>query len=79
MNGEEIKLIPPTENGSIFVLNVPYSYHRFYFKAIIYKGESFNFLGYKEDDANVPFILSEHDLPDNGLLSILEYLLTGIF
>lgn len=79
MGEDDIKLIPATEHGSIFVLDVPYSFRRFYFKAIIYKDGSFNFLGYKEDDPKVPFILSEHDLPDGGLLAVLDYLLTGTF
>lgn len=79
MGEDDVKLIPATEHGSIFCLDVTYSYRRFYFRAIIYKDESFNFLGYKEDDRKVPFILSEHDLPDGGLLAVLDYLLTGIF
>ena len=79
MGEDDIKLIPATEHGSIFCLDVPYSYRRFYFRAIVYKNESFNFLGYKKDNNKVPFILSEHDLPDGGLLAVLDYLLTGIF
>lgn len=79
MGEDDVKLIPATESGSIFVLNVPYSFRGFYFRAIIYKDGSFNFLGYKEDNPKVPFILSEHDLPDGGLLAVLDYLLTGIF
>lgn len=77
MGEEDIKLISPTSNNDTFALDVPYSFRRFYFKAIIYKDESFNFLGYKEDNINVPFILSEHDLPDGGLFAILDYLSTG--
>lgn len=77
MGEEDIKLISTTSNNDTFALDIPYLFCRFYFKAIIYKDESFNFLGYKEDNINVPFILSEHDLPDGGLLAILSYLSTG--
>lgn len=79
MGEDDVKLIPATESGSVFYLNTLCPFRGFYFKAIIYKDESFNFLGYKEDNLKVPFILSEHDLPDGGLLAVLDYLLTGIF
>lgn len=79
MEEEDVMLIPTTESGNVFALDVPCPFRRFYFKAIIYKGESFNFLGYKENNINVPFILSEHDLPDGGLFKILEYLSIGEF
>lgn len=76
MGKEDIKLMPPISNGK-FVMDIPCLSCKFYFKAIIYKDESFNFLGYKGDNLNVPFILSEHDLPDGGLLAILEFLSIG--
>ena len=79
MGEEDVKLIPATESGNVFALDVPCSFRRFYFKAIIYKDESFNFLGYKEDNLNVPFILGEHDLQDGDLFAILDYLSTGEF
>lgn len=79
MEEEDVMLIPTTESGNVFTLDTPCSFGKFYFKAIIYKGESFSFLGYKEDNINVPFILSEHDLPDGGLFKILEYLSIGEF
>lgn len=77
MEEEDVKLVPTTESGNVFALDVPCPFRRFYFKAIIYKDESFNFLGYKEDDLNVPFILGEHDLQDGDLFAILDYLSTG--
>lgn len=77
MGEEDVKLIPTTESGNVFALDVPCPFRRFYFKAIIYKDGSFNFLGYKEDNLNVPFILSEHDLQDGDLFAILDYLSTG--
>lgn len=76
MGEEDVKLVPTTESGNVFALDVPCPFRRFYFKAIIYKDESFNFLGYKEDDLNVPFILGEHDLQDGDLFAILDYLST---
>lgn len=79
MEEEDVMLIPTAENGNVFALDVPCPFRKFYFKAIIYKDESFNFLGYKEDNINAPFILSEHDLPDGGLFKILEYLSIGEF
>lgn len=77
MGEEDVKLIPTTESGNVFALDVPCPFRRFYFKAIIYKDGSFNFLGYKEDNLNVPFILGEHDLQDGDLFAILDYLSTG--
>lgn len=77
MGEEDVKLIPTTESGNVFALDVPRPFRRFYFKAIIYKDGSFNFLGYKEDNLNVPFILGEHDLQDGDLFAILDYLSTG--
>lgn len=79
MGKDDVKLIPTTDDGGVFYLDEPYQHQRFYFRAIVYKDESFNFLGYKEDNLKVLFILSEHDLPDEGLLAVLDYLLTGIF
>lgn len=79
MGEDDVKLIPALENGDMLALGVPYSFSRFYFRAIIYKDGSFNFLGYREDDPKAPFILNEHDLPDGGILVVLDYLLTGTF
>ena len=75
MGEEDVKLVSFTDGN----LNIPCLSGKFYFRAIIYKDESFNFLGYKENNINVPYILSEHDLPDGGLFTILEYLSMGDF
>lgn len=75
MGEEDVKLVSFTDGN----LNIPCLFGKFYLRAIIYKDESFNFLGYKENNINVPYILSEHNLPDGGLFTILEYLSIGDF
>lgn len=75
MGEEDVKLVSFTDGN----LNILCLSGKFYFRAIIYKDESFYFLGYRENNINVPYILSEHDLPDGGLFTILEYLSMGDF
>lgn len=69
----------PKRNGKHFILGmIDMNFRTFYFYAVVLIDGALHFLGHKDNNKNVPFLLSEHDLPDNGLLYIYEYLVDNI-
>lgn len=71
-------LIPLKPNGDLYGLNMlDMKYKTYFFRSINYNGELITFTGTNEKDENVS--IDEHDLPDNGLLYLYDYLTTGCY
>lgn len=70
--------IPKLKCGGAFNLGmVGFDFKTFHFEAMTLSNNVLTFTGSNEDDDQVE--INENDLPDNGLLYLLDYFLTGTY
>lgn len=67
--------IPEHENGAYNLCILDMQFEIFYFQYMSFDGETLSFSGFNEN--NEKLSIDEHCLPDNGLLYIYDYLVTG--
>lgn len=67
--------IPEHENGAYNLCMLDMQFEIFYFQYMSFDGETLSFSGFNEN--NEKLNIDEHSLPDNGLLYIYDYLITG--
>lgn len=68
-------VIPRHEGGLFSLCMLDMNYNIFYFQEISFDGKILTFSGTNENNENLN--IDEYSLPDNGLLYIYDYLITG--